>query len=130
MAGPAVAPSRELTSTDVGLAATGLFVSALIVMGAVHSSNTSWNVNSRMALVFAGVDRGTFVVGDYLRDAGLLPSGDKAEFDGRIYSDKAVGVSLVCLPIYAAMQGVARLFGFEWGLQLKLYVLRIASASI
>ncbi|MGH9201850.1 MAG: hypothetical protein ACRD2A_11515, partial [Vicinamibacterales bacterium] len=112
------------------MAATGLFASALIVMCAVHSMSTSWNVNSRMALVFAIVDRGTFAVDDYLSDDGILPSGDKAAFGGRIYSDKAIGVSLVCVPVYAAMQLVARVFGFEWGLVPKIYVLRIVSASI
>lgn len=102
----------------------------MLVLLALHSANTSWNVNSRMALVFALVDRGTFAIDGYHGDDEIFPTGDKAEFGGHVYSDKAFGVSLLCVPVYAAMQGIARLFGFEWDLQLKIYFLRIVSSSI
>lgn len=102
----------------------------MLVLLALHSANTSWNVNSRMALVFAVVDRGTFAIDGYDGDQDIFPTGDKATFGGHIYSDKAFGVSLLCVPVYAAMEGIARLFGFEWDLQLKIYFLRVVSSSI
>jgi hypothetical protein len=102
----------------------------MIVMAAMHTANTSWNVNSRMALVFAVVDRGTFAIDGYDGDQDIFPTGDKAAFGGHVYSDKAFGVSLLCVPVYAVMQAVANLFGFEWDLQVKIYLLRMVSSSI
>jgi hypothetical protein len=37
----------------------------------------------------------------------IFSTPDKAEFGGHFYSDKAFGVSLICLPVYAAIHGVA-----------------------
>jgi hypothetical protein len=122
--------ARALTSADYRAGAIGIFATAMIVMASAHTANTSWNVNSRMALVFAVVDRGTFAIDGYHGDNDILPTGDKAAFGGHVYSDKAFGVSLLCVPVYAAMQAVARLFGFEWDLQWKIYLLRLVSTSI
>jgi hypothetical protein len=110
--------------------AAAVAVAALILMGSVHSANTSWNVNSRMATVFAIVERGTFAIDGYEGDDDALPTGDKAYFDGHYYSDKAIGVSLLGVPVYAAMQAVSALTGIDWHLQLKLYVIRLAVASV
>jgi hypothetical protein len=130
MASPVATAARPLTSSEYRVGAIGIFVAAMVVMGAVHSGNTGWNVNSRMALVFAVVDRGTFAIDGYVGEKDILWTGDRASYAGHYYSDKAFGVSLLCVPVYAAMQAVAGLFGFEWGLQAKIYVLRIVSASI
>ncbi len=110
--------------------AAAVVAAALILMGSVHSSNTSWNVNARMATVFALVDRGTFAIDGYDDDHEALPTMDKAFFNGHHYSDKAIGVSLLGVPIYAVMQAVAAVTGIEWHLQLKLYVIRMAVASL
>jgi hypothetical protein len=122
--------ARALTATDYRRGAWGIFVAATIVMAAMHTANTSWNVNSRMALVFAVVDRGTFAIDGYEGDQDIFPTSDKAVFGGHVYSDKAFGVSLLCVPVYAAMQAMAKLFGFEWDLQVTIYLLRMVSASI
>src|SRR5262245_43547642 len=100
----------------------------MIVMASTHTANLSWNANSRMALVFAVVDRGTFAIDAYHN--GIFATDDKAEFGGHFYSDKAFGVSLICVPFYAAMQLVASVFGFEWPLQTTIYLLRVVSTSI
>jgi hypothetical protein len=110
--------------------ATAIAAAALILMGSVHSSNTSWNVNSRMGTVFAVVERGTFAIDGYDEDNDALPTMDKAFFNGHHYSDKAIGVSLLGIPVYAAMQAVGALTGVEWHLQLKIYVIRMAVASV
>lgn len=110
--------------------ALGIFAAAMIVLGSIHSANTSWNVNSRMALVFAIVDRGTVAIDGYEGENDIFVTMDKAAFGGHYYSDKAFGVSLLCVPLYALMQGVAKVFGFEWGLQWKIYALRMWSASL
>jgi len=123
-----VARARE--SIDYRRGALGLFAAALVVMSAMHNANTSWNVNSRMALVFAVVEKGTFAIDRYEGDNEIFPTGDKAAFGGHFYSDKAFGVSLLCVPVYAAMRAVARLFDFRWDLQVTIYLLRMVSASI
>ena len=102
----------------------------MVVMAAMHTANTSWNVNSRMALVFAVVEQGTFAIDGYEGDQEIFPTSDKAAFGGHFYSDKAFGVSLLCVPVYAAMQAIARLFDFRWDLQVTIYLLRMVSASI
>src|SRR5262245_58050541 len=110
--------------------AAAIALAALILMGSVHSANTSWNVNARMATVFAIVERGTFAIDGYDGDNDALPTMDKAFFNGHHYSDKAIGVSLLGIPVYAAMQAVSALTGIEWHLQLKIYVIRMAVASV
>ena len=117
-------------STAERTGALAIFAAAMIAMGTVHSSNTSWNVNSRMALVLAVVERGTFAIDGYEGDNDSFPTMDKAVFNGRYDSDKTIGVSLLGVPVYAAMQGLAAVTGLEWGLQGKIYVLRLATASV
>src|SRR5437868_11154070 len=104
--------------------AIALVAGSLLAMGSFHQEHTSWNVDSRMALVFAVVDRGTVAIDGYTGDQDLLPTMDTAVFNGHIYSDKVFGVSLIGIPVYAAMQSIGRVFGFEWSLRWKIYVLR------
>jgi hypothetical protein len=61
-----------------------------------------WNQNARFDLVRAIVERGTLTIDDYESN-----TGDKAQRGGRLYSDKAPGVSLTALPAYAALHAVA-----------------------
>ena len=78
--------------------AVAIFAAALILMGSLHSSNTSWNVNSRMGLVFAVVERGSFSIDGYDEEHEAFPTMDKAFYNGHHYSDKAIGVSLLGIP--------------------------------
>jgi hypothetical protein len=105
-------------------------VATLLMMAAGQPSELGWNVNSRLALVFAIVDDGSFAVSRYVGDTGMFPSYDKAEWDGQVYSDKPFGVSLLCVPVYAALQVMARVLGFEWALPIKIFVLRMMSTSV
>jgi hypothetical protein len=57
-----------------------------------------WNQNSRFNLVRSIVEQHTIVVDDYVRN-----TGDIAMRDGRHYSDKAPGVSILAVPVYAAV---------------------------
>ncbi len=54
-----------------------------------------WNQNSRFDLVLAVVDKGVLTIDDYYQN-----TGDYAEFNGHMYSDKAPGTSIVGIPIY------------------------------
>ena len=55
-----------------------------------------WNQNSRFNLTRAIVDEGTVRIDRYAEN-----TGDYAEIDGHIYTDKAPGLSLMAVPVYA-----------------------------
>jgi hypothetical protein len=61
-----------------------------------------WNQNARFDLVRAIVEQGTLRI-----DAYEGNTGDKAERDGHFYSDKAPGVSLMAVPVYAVVHALA-----------------------
>jgi hypothetical protein len=67
-----------------------------------------WNQNSRFDLTRAIVDDGTVQIDRYAAN-----TGDYATIDGHIYSDKAPGLSLAAVPVYAATR-VIRPFGFGY----------------
>jgi hypothetical protein len=61
-----------------------------------------WNQNARFDLVRAIVEQGTLSIDPYAEN-----TGDKAERDGHFYSDKAPGVSLMAVPMYAVLNAAA-----------------------
>jgi len=74
-----------------------LFVLALGAYAYFYQAG-GWNQNARFDLVRAIVERRTLTI-----DAYESNTGDKAERNGHLYSDKAPGVSLAALPMYAAV---------------------------
>jgi hypothetical protein len=58
-----------------------------------------WNQNSRFALTRAVVEGRTFVIDDY-----VFHTGDYSVLRGHIYCDKAPGVSLLAVPVWAAVR--------------------------
>lgn len=61
-----------------------------------------WNQNSRFNLVRAIVEQHSIVVDDYVQN-----TGDLAVRDGHNYCDKAPGVSILAVPVYAALHPLA-----------------------
>ncbi len=61
-----------------------------------------WNQNSRFNLVRAIVEQRSIVVDDYVQN-----TGDLAVRDGHNYCDKAPGVSILAVPVYAALHPLA-----------------------
>jgi hypothetical protein len=61
-----------------------------------------WNQNSRFNLVRSIVEQHTIVVDDYVHN-----TGDIAMRDGHHYCDKAPGVSILAVPVYAAVHPFA-----------------------
>src|SRR5688572_2486256 len=61
-----------------------------------------WNQNSRFNLVRSIVEQHTIVVDDYVHN-----TGDLAQRDGHYYCDKAPGVSILAVPVYAAVHPFA-----------------------
>jgi hypothetical protein len=61
-----------------------------------------WNQNSRFNLVRAIVEQHSIIVDDYVQN-----TGDLAVRDGHNYCDKAPGVSMLAVPVYAALHPLA-----------------------
>lgn len=72
-----------------------IFLLLLVCYAFVLPRWADWNVNSRMDLVLAVVDRGTLTIDAYREN-----TGDYAFFEGHAYSDKAPGTSLAAIPPY------------------------------
>jgi hypothetical protein len=58
-----------------------------------------WNVNTRLALTYAIVEKGTFTIDAY-HDLPILSTGDKAFYGGHYYCDKAPALSFSAVPLY------------------------------
>jgi hypothetical protein len=83
-----------------------------------------WNQNSRFDLVRAISERGSVRIVDYDQI-----TGDKAVFDGHVYSDKAPGQALTAVPAVA----VARLFGAGFddnSIALLAYLATVCAAGL
>ena len=86
-----------------GIAILGVF---LILLGSYvfFWQGRDWNSASRLMLVYAMGDQGT------IRINGLEnQTGDKASFEGRFYTDKQPGYSLLALPVYLLAKGTLSL---------------------
>jgi len=62
-----------------------------------------WGANTKLDLMMAIVDQGTFSIDDYYEN-----TGDYALYDGVHYSDKAPGTSFLGVPFYALFRLAAR----------------------
>jgi len=71
-----------------------------------------WNQNSRLNLTMAIVDRGVLYIDDYY--LGHTQTGDYAEYDGHVYSDKAPGTALLGVPFYWAFRTATGGEAFHW----------------
>ena len=69
-----------------------------------------WNGNSRLDLTRAIVEQGRLEIDAY-HDAPGWATGDKAYYDGHYYSDKAIGASLMGVPIYFVLFHVTNALG-------------------
>ncbi|MDX1971657.1 MAG: hypothetical protein SFY68_03900, partial [Candidatus Sumerlaeia bacterium] len=94
-----------------GLPAVAVFLMALAALLMTHHPNTGWNVNTRLALVVAVVENGTFSIDGLHEEGAPYFTMDKAFFEERFYSDKIFGVSLLALPLYAVLYHGLQLFG-------------------
>lgn len=97
-----------------------------------------WNVNTRLGLVYALVERQTFSIDAY-HDQPMTETGDKAYFKGHFYCDKAPGLSFLATPLYnlvwkARMNSdfLGRLHHQHWGVWVfwTRYLCRIGTVGI
>ncbi|MFH1186371.1 MAG: hypothetical protein V1755_15270 [Chloroflexota bacterium] len=73
---------------------------AILFLGSAYFyQDPEWNGNSRLNLTRAIVEQGTLRIDAYHSAPGWS-TGDKAFYEGHYYSDKAIGASLLAVPIY------------------------------
>lgn len=78
-----------------------LLAAALFIAYAYFFQGGGWNQNTRFALTRAIVEQQTLRIDSTARAEGRLITGDFAERDGHLYSDKAPGASLAAVPAVA-----------------------------
>lgn len=91
----------------------GLLLALMVLATAAwfHHPAPGWNVNSRLALTVALVERGTVRVDDLVAPGAAYETNDVAEFGGHAYSDKIIGTSLLGVPALAAVRAAEAVRG-------------------
>ena len=102
--------------------ATWLLAAILLLGSAYFYQDPEWNGNSRLVLVRAVVEQGRLEIDDY-HEAPHWATGDKAFFNGHFYSDKAIGASLLAVPIYFVLYHVSTSLGAALGSHFIKHVL-------
>jgi hypothetical protein len=117
--------NHSLTRRALWLLGATVFVATCFLSQPV----TGWNSNSRLDLVFAVVDHSRLTIDEY-QATKPFDTGDKALFKGHYYSDKTIGVSVVALPMYAAIRGVSKVLDVHPSFQLVQYLLTRWAVSL
>lgn len=78
-----------------------LALTLLVVYAYTPPRWEDWNQNSRFDLTRAIVEQGTLRIDDYVEN-----TGDYALLDGHSYTDKAPGLSLLAVPVYALTEAL------------------------
>lgn len=96
MRSSSASPTIQWRDARVRLLAAALFISY-----AYFFQGGGWNQNTRFALTRAIVEHRTLRIDQTARVSDRLVTGDYAERDGHLYSDKAPGASLTAVPAVA-----------------------------
>ncbi|GAB4325897.1 MAG: hypothetical protein Kow0059_22160 [Candidatus Sumerlaeia bacterium] len=106
-----------------------LFLSVWWTSAYFFHPEPGWNVNSRLNLTYAIVDFGSFEITPYLTDRAYFTQ-DVAYFNGRYYSDKIIGVSLLGVPAYWGLRLVCDALDITPSPAVRRYVTRTFSVSV
>lgn len=113
-----------MTSRDVRLS-WGVFALLLFSFAYFYQAG-GWNENTRFDLVRAIVDDHTLSIDRYHEN-----TGDKASYGGHYYSDKAPGLSLFTVPLYALVRLFRGAFATEHDfIVVATYLLTILTVGI
>ncbi len=96
-----VAGTEAVATTSVAERRTGmaLLLLYLVAYAYVIPRGPEHNPDSRLALTYSVVERGSLAIDDY-----AAVTADRAVHDGHYYTDKAPGVSFLLAPLYAALR--------------------------
>lgn len=94
----------------------------------IYPNFVSTNEFSRFLLTSAIVDFQTFQIDKPIKRFGT--SQDKAFYKGHYYSDKAIGLSLVGVPVYAVLRIIEALFQTHLSVKWVLFFLKLFCITI
>jgi len=106
-----------------------LFVALFVTFAYFFHAEPGWNVNSRICLTYAMVEKHTFAIDDYQK-VESLKTEDIARYNGHYYSDKIIGTSLLGAVPMAVLRAFSRALGRDFSWDLKRYVVRTFSVSV
>jgi hypothetical protein len=110
---------------------TPLFVAACLFAGYAYFYQAGgWNQNSRFALVRAIVEHGTLRIDDTVRFHGRFVTGDLAQRDGHLYSDKAPGLAFVAIAPVAIARAVVPEPASRAGIATVSYIATVVTAGL
>jgi hypothetical protein len=113
-----------MTSRDVRLS-WGVFALLLFSFAYFYQAG-GWNENTRFDLVRAIVDDHSIAI-----DRFHANTGDKASYGGHFYSDKAPGLSLFAVPLYAMVRLFRGLFATEHAfIVIATYVVTVLTVGV
>lgn len=105
----AVSPPQPNSSRRDRAVSRWLGATLLLAYGYFFFAGGNDNVTIRIALVHAIVETGRLEVDRFI-DPNLI---DKAEFNGHFYCDKAIGASLLAVPVAWAVRHIATMAGVQ-----------------
>ncbi|MCX8037091.1 MAG: hypothetical protein N3D11_08620 [Candidatus Sumerlaeia bacterium] len=106
-----------------------LFVPLFLTFAYFFHKEAGWNVNSRICLTYAMVEKGSFVIDDY-QAIPALETKDIAFYNGHYYSDKIIGTSLLGAIPMAALHYYSRATGRTFSWNAKRYVVTTFSVGV
>jgi hypothetical protein len=89
-----------------------LAVLGFTMLAVTRPVDTNANLWSRLSVTFSIVERGEFDIGPYM---AIASTPDWAVHDGRYYSNKAPGPSLLAVPLFAAQHAIQERVGVPAG---------------
>lgn len=89
-----------------------------------YHMSPGWNVQSRLCLTYAMVEKHTFRIDQYLNRPGMQ-TGDAALFEGHYYSDKIIGTSLLGFPPYWVVRTLENVLDTSIGTALRRYLVTL-----
>lgn len=106
-----------------------IFISLFVTYAYFFHKQAGYNVNSRIDLVYALVDQGTFRIDAY-HNKEPYDTMDKAYYNGHYYSDKIIGLSLLGAIPYTGLRFIALLFNIGLTPDVSRYVIRVLTTSL
>ncbi len=100
----------------------GILAAMLFLASAYFYQDPEWNGNSRLDLTRAIVEKRSFQIDEYVAQVGWSTE-DRAIFEGHYYSDKAIGSSLLAVPLYFLAVKIGAAAGTTLGSTLVKHVL-------
>ncbi|MCX7919158.1 MAG: hypothetical protein N3A72_06025 [bacterium] len=108
-----------------------LFFLLWFTYGYFIHQNPGWNVTTRMDFIYAVVDQGTLSIDAYYHQPSKeYYTGDVAEYNGQHYSDKAPGLALLGIPVYAGFINLADIIGWHPSPLISRYIVTLFTVGL